>query len=225
MDQVARVAGRADATIAHRQVAKPGRDARARLVHVLVLVLALAPTAASAHGGLHESQDFLHGFMHPIGGIDHVLAMVAVGLAAALMSGRAIWAVPLSFIAGMAAAGAIGMAGIALPDAEVGIALSVIVFGILVALPVRPTPALTATAVGLFAVCHGYVHGVEMPAESSGLSFGLGLVAAAALLHLLGIGVGTALKAANEQRGWLVRAGGASFAVAGLAMLTGRVLH
>jgi urease accessory protein len=101
----------------------------------------------------------------------------------------------------------------------------VIVFGILVALPVRPTPALTATAVGLFAVCHGYVHGVEMPAESSGLSFGLGLVAAAALLHLLGIGVGTALKAANEQRGWLVRAGGASFAVAGLAMLTGRVLH
>lgn len=225
MDQVARVAGRADATIAHRQVAKPGRDARARLVHVLVLVLALAPTAASAHGGLHESQDFLHGFMHPIGGIDHVLAMVAVGLAAALMGGRAIWAVPLSFIAGMAAAGAVGIAGIALPGTEVGIALSVIVFGILVALPVRPTLALTTTAVGLFAVCHGYAHGVEMPTDSSGLSFGLGFVAAAALLHLLGIGVGTALKAANEQRGWLVRAGGASFAVAGLAMLTGRVLH
>jgi urease accessory protein len=225
MDQVARVARRADATIADRQVAKPGRDARGRLVHALILLLALAPTAASAHVGLHEQRDFLHGFMHPIGGIDHVLAMVAVGLAAALMSGRAIWAVPLSFIAGMAAAGAIGMAGIALPNAEVGIALSVIVFGILVALPVRPTLALMATAVGLFAVCHGYVHGVEMPADSSGLSFGLGFVAAAALLHLLGIGVGTALTATKAHRGWLVRAGGGAFAVAGLAMLTGRVLH
>jgi urease accessory protein len=173
---------------------------------------------------LHEHRDFLHGFMHPIGGIDHVLAMIAVGLIAALIGGRARWAVPLSFIVAMAAAGAIGMAGIAVPGTEVGIALSVIVFGVLIAVSVRPTLTLTAAAVGLFAVCHGYVHGVEMPADSSGLAFGLGFVAAAALLHLLGVGVGTALTAAKAHRGWLVRAGGGAFAVAGLALLTGRVL-
>jgi urease accessory protein len=224
MDQVARVAGRADATIARRQMAKSGPDVRARWVHALILLLALAPTAASAHVGLHEHRDFLHGFMHPIGGIDHVLAMIAVGLIAALMGGRARWAVPLSFIVAMAAAGAIGMAGIAVPATEVGIALSVIVFGVLIAVPVRPTLTLTATAVGLFAVSHGYAHGVEMPADSSGLAFGLGFIFAAALLHLLGIGVGTALTATKAHRGWLVRAGGGSFAVAGLALLTGRVL-
>ncbi len=198
--------------IAGRQRGQRRRRAGAQVMHAILLALALAPTVASAHVGLHESHDFLHGFMHPIGGIDHVLAMVAVGLAAALMSGRAIWAVPLSFIAGMAAAAAIGMAGIALPGAEVGIALSVIVFGILIALPVRPRLTLTAAAVGVFAVCHGYAHGVEMPADSSGLVFGLGFVAAAALLHLLGIGVGTGIerrqrasRVAGARRWWRLR--------------------
>src|SRR3954462_8080366 len=98
----------------------------------LATAVALAPAVASAHTGIGQTAGFLHGFWHPIGGIDHVLAMVAVGLFAAQLGGRALWAVPATFVAVMAAGGALGMAGVGLPAVEVGIALSVLVLGLVV---------------------------------------------------------------------------------------------
>ena len=115
--------------------------------------------------------------MHPLGGLDHVLAMVAVGLYAALLGGRALWLVPGTFVAVMALGGALGMAGYALPYTEIGIALSVIVLGLAVALRISlPTLAAMALA-GLFAIFHGHAHGAEMPQDLSGYEYAAGFLA------------------------------------------------
>jgi len=179
----------------------------------------IAPAAAIAHTGLGDTHGVLHGFMHPIGGLDHVLAMVAVGVIAAQIGGRALWAVPASFVVAMAIAGACGMAGLALPDPAIGIALSVVVLGGVVALRVRLPIAIVAAMVAAFAIFHGYSHGLEMDAARSGVAFGFGFVLATALLHLGGIGLGQALT--RLDRGWLVaRIGGAAVAIAGVVMFT-----
>jgi hydrogenase/urease accessory protein HupE len=124
---------------------------------------------ALAHTGHAETTGLMYGLAHPISGIDHVLAMVAVGLLSAHLGGRALWLVPLTFVGVMMVGGALGMAGIQLPFAEVEIGLSVIVLGLAVAFRFN-LPTLAAMAlVGFFAVFHGYVHGVELPASASGL--------------------------------------------------------
>ena len=186
----------------------------------LVAAAALtAPAVAIAHTGLGDTHGVLHGFMHPIGGLDHVLAMVAVGVIAAQIGGRALWAVPASFVVAMAIAGAYGMAGLALPDPAIGIALSVVVLGAVVALRVRLPIAIVAAMVAAFAIFHGYSHALEMDAARSGVAFGFGFVLATALLHLSGIALGQALT--RLDRGGLVaRIGGAAVAVAGAAMFT-----
>jgi urease accessory protein len=180
----------------------------------------LAPAIALAHTGHGDTSGLMHGLSHPITGIDHVSAMVAVGVLAAQLGGRALWLVPLSFVGVMGLAGALGMAGIQLPFAEVGIALSVIVLGLAVAF--RSTlPVLGAMALaGFFAAFHGYVHGAEMPAAVSGLPYAAGFVGATAMLHAVGIGVGL-------LAGWeggklnrrLVQAGGGAMALFGIAVV------
>src|SRR5688572_17148307 len=130
---------------------------RARLA--LATILALIPTAAFAHAGHGGHDGLLSGFMHPMGGLDHVLAMVAVGVFAAVLGGRALWLVPASFVAMMLAGFALGANGIDLPMVELGIALSSIVIGGAAALG-RPMPVAAAMAlVGTFAVFHGHAHG------------------------------------------------------------------
>jgi urease accessory protein len=182
------------------------------------LPLALIPALASAHPGHEGAADFTHGFMHPLGGIDHILAMVAVGLLAAKLGGRALWFVPASFVLTMAAAGLAGMAGMVLGQAEVGIALSVLVLGALVAFgPTLPVAVVTAL-VGFFAVFHGYAHGAEMPESASGLAYGAGFVAATALLHGLGIALGLTFGRTGETR-LALRLGGTATMLAGAVLL------
>lgn len=191
---------------------------------VMAAAFTLAPAAAWAHTGVGATVGFAHGFMHPIGGLDHVLAMVAVGLFAAQLGGRALWAVPATFVAVMALGGVLGVAGVPLPFVEFGIALSVVVLG-LVVLAGRPWPVGLAMAmVGVFAVFHGHAHGAEMPVGVSGVTYGLGFVIATTFLHAAGIGIGLGLaRLARSPTSRLTQASGAAICIAGLMLLMGAV--
>jgi urease accessory protein len=186
----------------------------------LVLATLLMLTPALAHTGIGGTTGLAHGFLHPVGGIDHVLAMVAVGLLAALRGGAALWLVPSAFVTMMAVGGFLGMAGVGIPFAEIGIGLSVVVFGTAVALP-RIMPVAAALAlVGFFAVFHGYAHGAEMPDTASGFEYGFGFVLATALLHLAGIALGLGIGKMGELEGRRVaRVAGGSMALAGVTIL------
>jgi len=199
----------------------PMRSAMRRTL--LATAFALVPSLALAHPGLPgHTHDLATGFLHPLSGIDHVLAMVAVGLLAAQLGGRALWLVPASFVAAMAAAGLAGMNGVALPLTEVGIAASIIVLGGAIALRLPMAIAAAMALVGFFAIFHGYAHGIETPENASGLLYGLGFVAATALLHGFGIGTGLALGRLDGAVGRnLVRVTGTVIAVFGIAMLSG----
>jgi urease accessory protein len=166
----------------------------------VALAAILAPTLASAHPG-HEGTSLVHGFMHPLGGVDHIIAMVAVGLLAARLGGRALWLVPASFVVTMAAAGVAGMMGFAVPFAETGIAVSVVALGAIAVFRLAMPIAVAMGLVAFFAIFHGYAHGAEMPETMSGLAYGAGFVVATSLLHAVGIGIGLAIgRSASTQR-------------------------
>ncbi len=191
---------------------------------LLATALVLVPSLAFAHPGLPgHTHGFAEGVLHPLTGLDHVLAMVAVGLFAAQLGGRALWAVPASFVAVMAAAGVAGMNGIALPWTETGIALSILGLGSVIALRASMPLAAAMAMVGFFAIFHGYAHGAETPDNASGLLFGAGFVAATALLHGLGVGIGLALGRLEGAGRNLARVAGSVAAVIGVAMLAGTV--
>jgi len=182
-------------------------------------VLIAMTGAAAAHPGHADAGGFTHGFLHPLGGFDHVLAMVAVGLYAALLGGRALWLVPATFVAVMALGGALGAAGYALPSVEIGIALSVVVLGAVVALRVS-LPTLAAMAlVGVFAFFHGHAHGAEMPQNALGYAYASGFLLATAALHCTGIAIGLAAGKLGGQR--VAQAAGGAMAIAGVAILIG----
>lgn len=190
----------------------------------LAALAAAVPSLAFAHIGIGSTHGFVHGFSHPIGGIDHILAMVAVGIFAANLGGRALWAVPLTFMSLMVAGGALGIAGIALPFVEVGIALSIVILGLLVAVRYAWPVAAAMTLVGIFAIFHGHAHGTEMPVDASGAAYAAGFVAATGLLHLAGIGLGLAIGKADETSSRrITQAGGVAVALAGVAVLAGIV--
>jgi urease accessory protein len=192
---------------------------------LLATALILVPSLAFAHPGLPgHTHGFVDGVMHPLTGLDHLLAMVAVGLFAAQLGGRALWAVPASFVTMMATAGFAGMNGIALPLTETGIALSVIALGGVIALRASMPLAAAMAMVGFFAIFHGYAHGIETPDNASGLLFGLGFVAATALLHGIGMAIGLTIGRIQGAYGRnLVRVAGSAAAVIGVAMLAGAV--
>lgn len=180
----------------------------------------LGPAApALAHGGHGGAHGFVAGFMHPVGGLDHVLAMVAVGLFAAHLGGRDLWAVPAAFVALMAAGGALGMNGVSVPFVETGIALSVVTFGLALAFDLALPVGLAAGLVGFFAVFHGHAHGAEMPADASGASYAAGFMIATALLHAAGVAIGVGAGRLASQRA--IRIGGAAMAAAGVGLLAG----
>jgi urease accessory protein len=188
---------------------------------LLAAAFALVPSLALAHPGLPgHAHDLANGFLHPLGGIDHVLAMVAVGLFAAQLGGRALWLVPASFVAMMAAAGLAAMNGVVVPMTEVGIAASIIVLGAAISLRLAMPVAAAMALVGFFAMFHGYAHGLETPEAASGLLYGLGFVTATALLHALGVGIGLAVGRLDGVAGRsLVRVAGSVAAVVGTVML------
>jgi urease accessory protein len=191
---------------------------RSSLTRVLSVALTLAPTAALAHTGAGYVHGFADGFAHPLGGVDHILAMVTVGVLAWQLGGRAIWLLPATFLTCMTIGGVLGAAGEPLPWAEVGIAASVVVFGTTVALGTRTPLAVAMGMAGVFAVFHGHVHGTEMPMAASGAAYGGGFILATALLHAAGIGVGFLIGRISGAR-FGYRLSGGLVALAGLGML------
>lgn len=181
-------------------------------------VAILASGAAEAHTGGATGAGFGNGFSHPLSGLDHLLAMVAVGLWAAQLGGRAIWQVPAAFVAMLLVGGTLGLAGFALPAVEPGIMASLLVIGVLVALAVKMPVKAGMALVGLFALFHGHAHGTEMPAAAAPALYALGFALATTLLHAAGIGLGRVL--GDRLSPVAPRLAGAAVAVSGLwAML------
>ncbi|MBZ9765045.1 HupE/UreJ family protein [Mesorhizobium sp. CA8] len=185
-------------------------------------MLVTSPSIASAHVGVGVTSGFAHGFWHPIGGFDHMLTMVMVGLLAAQLGGRALCLVPAAFVSVMTIGGAVGFVGIPAPFVELGVGLSIVALGTAVALGVRIMVAAAMALVGFFALFHGYAHGAEMPENVAGLAYGAGFVIATALLHASGLALGLVMVSKAGRRGeTLVRVTGAIVAVAGGALVTG----
>lgn len=186
-----------------------------RIKKLILLVLMLAVPAAWAHGQGAHTHDaaLIAGLLHPFSGLDHLLAMVAVGLWATRQGGRAPWILPASFASAMAVGVALGMAGMVFIGTEVGIAFSVLALGALVAMRRQMPLPLAAALTALFALFHGAAHGLEMPLAASPLGYALGMLAATASLHMLGVLAG--MKARIQ---WLKLAGAAISAV-GIGML------
>jgi urease accessory protein len=184
-----------------------------RLLPVLA-ALTLAPAAALAHTGGEHVAGLAHGFAHPLAGSDHLLAMLAVGLFAVRLGGRALWLVPAAFVGTMALGGLAGLAGLALPAVELGIGMSVLLFGLAIAAAWTPATAMAGAFVAFFAAFHGYAHGAELPADAGAVGYVAGFLVATALLHAAGIGLG-ALAARHA------RAVGGAIALAGLALVAG----
>jgi len=176
----------------------------------------LTPVPAAAHTG-SLSGGFLGGFTHPLFGPDHVVAMVAVGLWGAFLGAPAMFVLPIVFPLVMAVGGVLGILGVSLPGAEIAIAASAIVLGLMVASAARPPLWLAATIVGAFAIFHGYAHGAELPAGTDAAAYSIGFVMATGLLHLTGISLGLTVRWPAGRVG--VRGTGAAIACAGLVFL------
>ena len=186
------------------------------LIRALQFIAAglLLPSFAYAHVGVGEASGFMYGLAHPAGGLDHVCAMLAVGLWAAQMGGRSVWVVPLTFVSVMALGGALPMLGISLPFVEQGIVLSVLLLGVLIAAAVRLPLWLSSSMVGLFALWHGHAHGAEMPELASGIGYALGFMLATALLHAIGVAFGLGMQRWARERA--IHAAGAGIALCGV---------
>jgi urease accessory protein len=194
---------------------------RASFIRSTALALpgsAAATVFAFAHTG-DIAGGLLGGVTHPLFGLDHVVAMVAVGLWGAFLGAPAIWMLPIIFPLVMAFGGALGIIGVPLPAVEIGIAASAIVLGLMVAASARPPLWLAAILVGAFAIFHGYAHGAELPAGADAAAFSLGFVIATGFLHLTGIAFG--LLARWPAGRIAVRVAGAAIALVGVAFLTG----
>lgn len=180
----------------------------------LLLVGCVWAEPAFAHVQSGEAGGFVTGLAHPISGLDHVLAMVAVGLWGAQLGSPAIWLLPVAFPIVMAVGGMLGLVGVPLPGIEFGIAASAIVLGAAVMFALRPPLAVAAALVVSFAIFHGHAHGTELPPGQSAMLYSMGFVVATGCLHAMGIGVG-------EFRRWtwgsgLLRAAGTVVAVGGV---------
>ncbi len=188
---------------------------------ILIAAAALMASAAPAFAHLNpqEHGSFAAGFSHPLFGLDHILVMVAVGLWAAQICGRALWAVPSAFVAMMAVGFALATAGIDLPFVEPAILASVVALGLLVAMAVRLDAAASAAVVGLFALFHGHAHGGEL-GSAGALPFAVGFIIATAALHTAGIGLGVMLGRLSGG-GTLARVLGGITALAGTALIFG----
>ncbi len=162
-----------------------------RLVQFFIFIAAATwCCTANAHVESGEAAGFLSGLEHPISGLDHVLAMVAVGLWGAQLGAPAIWLLPITFPLVMAVGGFLGLVAVPIPAVEIGIAASSIALGAAILFQLRPTVTAALLAVCAFAIFHGHAHGTELPPGESGLLYSLGFVAATGLLHAFGIGIG-----------------------------------
>ncbi|MDI7863508.1 HupE/UreJ family protein [Rhizobiaceae bacterium n13] len=161
-----------------------------RNIGLVVFSLLATTSVAEAHVGTGGASGFVAGFLHPIMGLDHVVAMVAVGLWGAQLGMPAIWLLPITFPLVMALGGFLGLVGVPMPGVEIGIALSGVLLGAAVLTESRPPMIAAAILVGLFAIFHGYAHGAELPLGENALFFSLGFVVGTGLLHAVGIVIG-----------------------------------
>jgi urease accessory protein len=155
-----------------------------------VAVFLLLPSSAFAHVEQGQVAGFITGLQHPWSGLDHVLAMIAVGLWGAQLGNPAMWVLPVIFPMVMSLGAMMGLIGIPLPGIEIGIALSAIFLGAMVVGEVRPKPVIAAVLVGFFAIFHGHAHGTELPVGQSGMLYSMGFVIATGILHGIGITIG-----------------------------------
>ena len=189
---------------------------------ILALVLTLVPTAAFAHSGHGDVGGLIHGFLHPLGGLDHVLAMVAVGVLAFVLGGRALLLVPLAFVAAMIVGFLVGIGGVGVPFAELGIGVSSIAIAAAAAWGKPMHAGAAMSLVGVFASFHGYAHGAEMPAGAEGLEYALGFILATALLHASGIATAMGVARLIGTNGKPVaRAAAGLIAFGGIGVLAG----
>ncbi len=196
-------------------VSKPTSQAGSSLL-VLIVLLLLSPLAG-AHTTEGSVGGFVSGFQHPLTGLDHIVAMVAVGLWGAFLGGRAMWTLPVIFPVVMAFGGALGILGVPIPHVETGIALSGIALGLMVAFAAKPPLWVAGVMVGFFAVFHGHAHGTELPESANAMTFAIGFVVSTGLLHLGGIAFGLLV-----HWPWgrvTVRALGSAIAAVGFAFL------
>ena len=191
--------------------------------HLAAVALALltASGTAAAHVEAGAVGGFVSGVLHPLLGLDHLVAMVAVGLWGAFLGRPAIWLLPVVFPSVMALGGALGIAGVPLPAVEIGIAVSGVLLGLAVAVAWRAPLALAAVLVGVFAIFHGHAHGTELPDAANPFAYAVGFVLATGALHLAGIGFGALTRFRRGE--WLVRAAGAVVALVGTSFLVGAV--
>jgi urease accessory protein len=189
----------------------------------LSLAIALIAAPAFAHtgaGGLLGG--FGAGFTHPLFGVDHLLAMLAVGMWGAQLGGRAVWVLPVAFPMVMALGGAAAILGIPLAHVEIGIAGSVVVLGLAVALAAKPSVWTGAVIVGALALFHGHAHGTELPGAVDPFAYGIGFVVATGLIHAAGIGIGEITRLPRGQAA--LRAVGGAVCAAGVVLLAGPLL-
>ncbi|MBP1853556.1 HupE/UreJ family protein [Rhizobium halophytocola] len=197
----------------------PVKAARA-VVPLAILCLLSAPGLAQAHIIQGETGGFLHGFEHPLSGLDHLLAMFCVGLWGAQMGGRSVWTMPITFPLIMVVGGLLGIAGVPIIGIETGIALSIIVLGGAIAFRWHPPAIVSLAVIAVFAICHGYAHGAELPAATDPADYAIGFVVATGLIHLAGIAVGLFFQRIrggelSRALGGLIGLGGFYFLVAG----------
>lgn len=167
----------------------------------LLGLLMLASNFAEAHVGIATASGWAQGMSHPLLGLDHLCAMLAVGVWASQLGGRAVWGLPLTFVSVMVLGGWLGMAALPLPFVEGGIALSLLGLGVFITRAQRVSLWLSALMVGGFAVFHGYAHGAEMPSDASGLSYAMGFMFTTSLLHIAGIMLAQALMKLGRPQG------------------------
>jgi len=188
---------------------------------LLAILFSLIPTLAYAHDGSQVPfGGFLAGLVHPVLGYDHLLAMLSVGIISAQIGGGAIWTVPATFVGVMAIGGMIGFTVLGFSFTELGIALSLILLGAVIALERRLSIKIAMLTVGIFAIFHGYAHGSEVPTTSEPWLYALGFLTGTALIHIAGVVIGDISQ--HYQRGKLIlRAGGAAIFVIGFLFVLG----
>src|SRR5579862_6877987 len=186
------------------------RDSFPAMALLILATALLAPATVFAHNPAGIAGGFASGLLHPLTGIDHILAMVAVGIWGAQLGAPAIWMLPVTFPLVMAFGGVLGALGVPIPGVEVGIALSAVALGGMVLMEAKPPLWVACSMVAVFGVCHGYAHGAELPETANAIAYSAGFVLATGTLHGIGILLGVAKQWRVGAR--LLRAGGAGIA-------------
>jgi len=188
---------------------------------LFALLLSAIPSVAYAHDGTNlPLGGFLSGMVHPVLGYDHLLAMLSVGILSAQIGGRAIWTVPATFVSVMALGGLLGLIDIGLNATELGIAISLVILGLVIAAERSISTRIAMIGVGFFAIFHGYAHGAEMPDTAQPYLYALGFLVGTALIHIAGVVIGDIAR--HYERGKIIlRVGGGMIAFVGLLFIFG----